>query len=692
MRSRETCLILCAAAITFIPGFTFQAAASEPSAGGVTFQDIAAGDGAGITYRRRPSPSKAIFDRIKQEPTYSFPDLSRTPFKSRGAPGVAIFDFDRDGDLDLYVTNGPGAANSLYANQLRETGALAFVDLAAAAGVAAADQDSTGVCYGDLDNDGDHDLLVLGNLEPARLFENRGDGTFADLSAASGIEVVRRSAMSCTLGDVDGDGLLDIAVANAFDLSEQSPIFVEFFAGNQPNQLLRNLGSNRFEDVSLASGILDLDLPPQAPQGAATITWAIALVDLDLDGDLDLLHADDQAALPHGGEGGLDRGYVQIFENDGSGRFTNVNGARAMRRPGAWMGLAFGDFDRDGRLDLFATNTGNYAIDGFRGAPGTVDRDSRWFLQQGDGTFFDPLDQGVLNTPFGWGTSAADYDNDGDTDILFHGGADFGPLVVTAPGVILDNDGRAGFRRDAAALAGSTDHVRRTVHGMAVGDLDEDGFIDIVSVSNFDFPAPIPLTPAVPLGGEFDVDAFHLETFIRIDPENFIFRFSGIDLPDDGTLAVEVNRGGNGNRWLKVEARGTVGLTSGGRVNRDGIGAVLRVTPHGGEPVLQPVLGGSSYASQDSLIATLGLGRAAKATVEVLWPGGVRNRLHDVPAGSRVLFPEIPCSFDDRSLGFPEYHQCVTTALDQLVAAGVLDHGARGRFLASAIRAFHEAR
>ncbi len=134
--------------------------------GGITFHDIAANDGAGIAYRHVLS-------------------VIGNSMKHHGAPGVAILDYDNDGDQDLYATNGQGASNSLYRNQLVETGQLTFVDVADQAGVAAADQDSTGVCYGDLDNDGDPDLLVLGhrsanlrfvtpqqNLMNRRLFAN----------------------------------------------------------------------------------------------------------------------------------------------------------------------------------------------------------------------------------------------------------------------------------------------------------------------------------------------------------------------------------------------------------------------------------------------------------------------------------------------------------------------------------------
>lgn len=650
---------------------------------GVTFTDVAANDGAGIGYRRGPSPSEALFDAFKREkPTHTFGELQTVPMDGRGAPGVALFDFDRDGDLDIYVTNGPGRSNSLYANQVQQTGELTFVDVADSAGVAAADQDSTGVCFGDLDNDGDEDLFVLGNAQPNRLFENEG-GAFVDVTAHSGLGGGTLGSVSCSMGDIDGDGLLDIAVANTFDMRTQRAISSVPVALNQPNQLFSNQGGNVFVDVAAEAGFLDLYLPQGAPKRAATISWALALVDVDQDGDVDIVQADDQGAIPIAALGGLDRGFLQLFENDGRGAFTNVSAERALDRVGSWMGLSFGDFDRNGALDVFATNFGNQFIAGLTGNTrlSKYSQDSRWFLQQQDGTFRDRFDQGFLQTPFGWGTSAADYDNDGDTDILFYGGLDAGVGVVVSPGVLLNNDGQGHFRRDLLAL--SNDHRRRSVYGLATGDLDNDGFIDIVSVSNFNIPPSIPLFPVPPLGNpDFDQDAAFVATFNPVDAQGSAFSWSGFEFPD-GTLSVERNSADNGNRAIVVRPLGTVGLTSRGRVNRDGIGAVLRLTPAGLDSDLRPILGGSSYASQDAPYAYFGMGTAATGDLEVLWPGGTRNRLLGVRAGERLVFPEIPCSLDDQ-FSDPDYANCVSSALAELVRAGVLSDEASARWFKSA--------
>lgn len=654
--------------------------------GGVTFRDVAAGDGAGITFRRAPSASNAEFDAIKAaSPPYGPEERLATPIKARGAPGVALFDYDGDGDLDIFVTNGPGAGNALYSNQLKETGAVSFVDVASAAGVAMVAEDGTGACFGDIDNDGDHDLYVATNGSPNHLFENRGDGTFADITAASGAGGPALNPSGCTFGDVDGDGLLDLVVGNTYtDWNDFTGIF-EAFALNQHDQLFLNQGGNRFTDASAASGITQLAGFPVEATGSAGLTWAVALVDYDLDGDVDLFAANDQGGVPAAVDGGVDRGLLHIFQNDGTGQFTDISVSAGTDHWGAWMGLSFGDFDCDDDMDFFATNFGDYQPVGL---PEPGRQPSRWFVQLPGGSFADPGVGELGTTPFGWGTSTFDYDLDGDIDVVFHGGHDVGMGVELGnPGVILSNTGcgNVGFRYDAEALAGSTNHSRRAVHGVAVGDLDGNGFPDIVSVSNLNIQPELPLFLQQAVGSVFDATAYAIFTF-EPDLGTGDLAWNGNVYPD-GTLSVELNGGENGNRGITVQVAGSIGLTRRGRVNRDGIGAVVRFRPQGGEWVMMPVTGGSSYASQDALALQFGLGEAQRGDLEVLWPGGVRNRLYNVQAGESVVLPEIPCSFDGE-VTFRQYLACTVDALADVTNAGVIDRGLRVRLLMSALRAF----
>jgi len=664
----------------------------KEAAGPVRFHDIAVDGGAGIAYRRVRSPRDELLQKIKDSGFFAFPDDANSmPLKSRGAPGVAVFDYDGDGDQDIYVTNGPGAANSLYANQLRETGHTGFIDMASAAGVDMTEYDNTGVCYGDLDNDGDEDLLVLTLGGQNHLFENRGDGTFIDITEASGIAGGNSYSTSCSMGDIDADGLLDIAISNTFtDWRDNLPINTfEAAVRNENNQLLKNLGGNRFEDVSSESGILTY----------RGISWTTALVDYDQDGDVDLFFADDQGGKPSAKRGGFDTGYIRIYSNDGTGHFEDVTELSGTNRAGAWMGLAFGDFNSDGRIDFFASNIGDYVarfmtpMVPFEVQPG--DWLSGWFLGEANGRFRFPGVGELKATPFGWGNAAVDYDNDGDTDIIYHGGIDFGAFTdASNPGAILNNDGHAAFSRDALAYAADpTNHARRLVQGVAVGDFNDDGFADIVSVSSQNWPTFAPLMTMLPadavFGGGFD-DARIWPTFRPVDPANPFsgFRWNGID-PEDGTLAVDISSG-NSNKWVKVSLRGTAGLIPGARGNRDGIGAVLRFTPEKGVSALHPVVGGSSYASQHSLQASFGLGERDHGTLDIRWPGGVRNRLYGVRAYERLTIPEIPCSFDDPDVGRGGYRRCVTSAIHTLRDKGMLNGRMARRLLHSAMRAYRD--
>ncbi|MEM7350438.1 MAG: VCBS repeat-containing protein, partial [Acidobacteriota bacterium] len=474
--------------------------AAEQSTTVPSFTEIATNPASGLAYARGASPINAVIDDLRQRSLiaplvdgvdFELPEL---PLKTHGQPGVAILDYDDDGDLDLYVTNGAGVGNSLFSNLLSETGEVTFVDVAAQAGVAATAQDSMGVCYGDIDNDDDHDLLVLGRSEPNRFFVNQGNGTFTE-AADSGLEGGDLGHSSCSMGDVNGDGLLDVFVANVWDLDNLRACFTVPFAESHHNQLFINQGDGTFTDTSATSGIEDLaGLPPEAA-GSATLTWAVGLLDIDLDGDIDIILGDDQCALGEERFGGVDRGFLHVLLNDGTGHFVDEAFLLHDQASSSWMGLAFGDLNCDGNLDVFGSNFGDY--DDAIAAPFPYelgDQTTRWLLGNGDGSWTDPT-IGQIASVFGWGNGIFDYDNDGDQDVVYHGGLDLNFFhAEDNPGVLLENQGcSAEFVTRVDAFP--TDHQRRTVQGVALGDLDRNGFVDVVSVSNVDMPQALPLLP-----------------------------------------------------------------------------------------------------------------------------------------------------------------------------------------------------
>jgi hypothetical protein len=654
----------------------------------VTFQNIAAGGGAGLSYGRTPSLRKATLDAIQADGRLDLiTEYGNLPVKTYGGPGVAVLDYDKDGDLDIYVTNGPGAPNSLFRNRLMETGQLAFQDVGSSAGAALTGQDSNGVCFGDIENDGDLDLYVTG-YQGNRLLENQGNGTFRDITATSGTGGQTTTSVSCAMGDVDGDGLLDILVANTFDFANNLA-YAGTFALFQHNQLLVNQGNRLFADQTGASGIKDLAGLPEP--GVAVVSWAVSLIDLDLDGDLDAVIANDD----HANFSGTDVGFTRFFRNDGTGHFTDDTFTAGLNRGGEWHGLAFGDFNCDGRLDIFGSNVGDYIFNpGFFPAGAHA---SRWLLGQSGGTFTDPGTGALVTTPHGWGAVMADYDNDGDSDVVYHGGWEFSIVWDESnPGVVLNNPGcSAHFTWDSAALA-ATNHLDRNVEGVATGDFNNDGFVDVVSVASFDVDpgqTRVPLFSA-PVGSIFDPYAT-MYFIAQASPDDFLtFNWQGFTRRA-GSLAVEINSG-NGNRWAAFDLVGTSGLVDNhfatGRVNRDGIGGIVRFTPQGGQPTLTPVLGGSSYASQNSLTVQAGMGSAVRGTVEVLWPGGVKNRLYNVFAAERLTLPEIPCSFD-AAVSRKNYEKCVKESLKDLrhPSVGLLTHQEADRLEESALRAYEES-
>ncbi|HEX2645294.1 MAG TPA: CRTAC1 family protein [Thermoanaerobaculia bacterium] len=487
--------------------------------------------------------------------------------------GAAFLDFDGDGWLDIFLVNsrdwkskGRKSLPALYRNK----GDGSFADATKGSGLDV-QLYGLGVAVGDYDNDGRPDLYLTA-LEGDRLFHNEGTGKFKDVTAAAGIRNASFGTSAAFL-DYDKDGKADLFVANYVQWSEAKDLWCsldgatksyctpESYKGTA-SRLFRNLGGGKFADAGQKAGIAD---PTSKSLG-------VAVLDFNQDGWPDLFVANDTQPnklyrnLKNGtfAEEGLEAGVA--FGEDGVAR-------------GA-MGVDAADYDRSGRPHLLVGNFSNEML--------------ALYHNEGSGVFVDEapassVGQASLLT-LTFGAFFFDYDLDGRPDILAANGHieeeihRVQPRVqYRQPALLFRNLGQGKFA-PAIAEVGPDLGRPRVARGAAYGDYDRDGDLDVLLTENHG--------PA------------HL------------FR----------------NDGGNRNRWLRVRAVGT-------RSSRDGFGAVVRVSSPGGRQ-WQMVRGGSSYCSQSELTLTFGLGRDARADLEVEWPSGVRQRFPGVAAGQTVTVEE----------------------------------------------------
>ena len=489
--------------------------------------------------------------------------------------GVAWLDYDRDGLPDLYFAQGrawtgpnrkpetPPRVDRLF----RNVGGR-FEDVTSYLGVSNPDY-AMGIAVGDFDNDGFPDLYVS-NFGRNRLFRNNGDGTFQDVSTASGTDDGRYAA-SCTWTDIDGDGNLDLYVTNYLTIDPaRYTLCSQAYRGRTvqlpcpprkypwPRDVLfRNSGDGRFSDVTKASGLGDVK--PGAGLGVVT-------GDFNGDGSLDLYVANDTTA-----------NFLLI--NDGRGRFKDrgVVSGTAYNRIGdgeAGMGVAAGDVDGDGRLDLFVTN--------YYGETNTL------YRNEGKGLFLDVTDEWGLAAPsrtrLGFGTLLADFNNDGRLDLFVANGHLNDRLPQIGRNVpfkqqaqVLINDRGRRFL-DVSGSAGSYFQRNLLGRGCAAADFDRDGRIDIA--------------------------VQHL----------------------NGKAALLRNRGKSQGPPLVLELVGTRG-------SRDAIGARVEIVL--GKTVLVRQRDGStSYlsCSEGRMIVGIGKHRMAKQ-VRVRWPGGRTEAWHNLKPG-----------------------------------------------------------
>ncbi len=496
--------------------------------------------------------------------------------------GVAVLDYDADGWTDIFLVNGstleaggPEAANHLYRNR----GDGTFEDVTIRAGLNHGGWGQA-ACVADYDNDGRDDLFVT-YWGQNRLYRNQENGTFEDVTARVGLTHDRRRwSAGCAFLDYDRDGRLDLFVATYVDLDlantplpssglcRYKGLPVACGPSGLPgstNVLYRSRGDGTFADVSAASGV-----------ASAKGVYGLGVSTLDFDGDgwVDVYVANDSTASA-------------LYRNNRDGTFTDIGTEAGCAfnqdgRPQAGMGVAVGDYDRNGTMDVFKTN--------FAGDTSTL------YGNTGKGTCEDRTfasGLGVNTRWLGWGVSFVDLDLDGWLDLFLANGHVY-PEVdqlkseagYRQPKVVYRNL-RSGRFADVTSRLGAPVTTPKAARGAAFADFDNDGDVDVVVNNVHDTP-----------------DLFRVD---RISP----------------------------GHWITLKLAGT-------RSNRSAIGALARVITADGEQ-RQEVRGGGSYYSQNDLRLHFGLGDAsAVQRVIVRWPSGVEeswtaltaNRAHTLQEGA----------------------------------------------------------
>jgi hypothetical protein len=501
--------------------------------------------------------------------------------------GVAVFDFDNDGRLDLFFTNGaridekmtsnrqPDKVDRAFWNRLyRANGDGTFSDVTEKAGVAGTRYDF-GAAVGDVDADGFQDLYVTsygGNI----LYRNNGNGTFSDVTARAG---VGGSGWSTSAGffDYDNDGALDLFVCRYLTWSwENNPYCGERRPGYRAycspsifkgigSLLFRNNGDGTFADVSAASGIGSVE-------GKAL---GVAFNDVDADGWSDIFVAND--------------GIRQfLFRNRGDGTFTETGLVAGVAydengKAFAGMGVDVNDYDNDGRPDVIVTDLGNERYSLFRNDGGGSFTYTTNTSGVGEAT--------VLKS--GWGTKFVDFDNDGLKDLFAAQSHVLDTIEKSIPALryletplLLRNTGTR-FQNVSATL-GPAFAARYPGRGAAFGDLDDDGDVDVVMAN--------------------------------LDERAVVLR----------------NDGGNRGHWLLVHLTGTTS-------NRDGLGARIKVVGASGRSQFSVATTASSYLSASDRRVHFGLGEDTQVkSIEITWPSGTVQTLSGVKADQilKVAEPE----------------------------------------------------
>ncbi|MGI4852412.1 MAG: CRTAC1 family protein [Janthinobacterium lividum] len=544
-------------------------AKAAPDADHAHFTDTASRVGLNFQHRAYHTPHKYLLETM--------------------GSGVATFDYDNDGLLDVFFTNGapipdpspkgtvpvkssPADSNRLF-HQKKDG---SFEDVTERSGLAGIGY-SLGTAVGDFDNDGNEDLFVT-SYGGNHLYRNQGNGTFQDITVAAGVggpsTPGQTWSTSAAWVDLDNDGRLDLIVLRYvvwdFDdlwCGEHRPGYRSYchpdvFPAIRP-LVYHNNGNGTFTEVGEKIG---LGLPGKG--------LGIALADVDGDGKIDIAVANDSMLQ-------------FLFHNKGNGTFEEQGMMAEVAvdsdgRTYAGMGIDFGDFDNDGLPDLVITNLANqkYAL----------------YRNNGDNSFtYNSYLSGlarITQLHSGWGIRFFDYDNDGLLDLMVAQSHDLDTIELNYPDLhykepmlLARNLGKSKFE-DVSAQAGSVFTERWVSRGMAVGDLDNDGRVDAVVSTN------------------------------------------------GGTAHLLHNETATAHHWLGLRLTGH-------RSNRDGIGAVVRVKAGTGTQSRTVTTSGSYLSSNDKRL-NFGLGETASAThVEIRWPSGIVQQLENVP-GDRYVDVEEP--------------------------------------------------